>query len=258
MQTNLAAKIQQSGHAENIEAILRKCVHCGFCNATCPTYQLLGDELDGPRGRIYQMKQYFEGEPANAEMLKHLDRCLTCRACETTCPSGVNYSHLLEIGREAIEQELPRPAWDRLRRRLIVRFINSGRVFALAIRCGQLLAPLMPAALRRSVPPRQSPVARAAGSHARKVLLLAGCVQPTLTPNTNHYAVNLLDRCGIEAVELPAGMCTAYFRCRIRASAGEATDRLQLAACRGRDRGHRRQCHRLRRQRQGLRSPAGG
>ena len=105
MQTRLAPKIQQSRHAEVIETILRKCVHCGFCNATCPTYQLLGDELDGPRGRIYQMKQYFEGEPANVEMLKHLDRCLTCRACETTCPSGVRYSQLLEIGKELIEVE---------------------------------------------------------------------------------------------------------------------------------------------------------
>ena len=116
MQTRLAAKIQQDKHGPEIESILRKCVHCGFCNATCPTYQLRGDELDGPRGRIYQMKQFFEGEPANAEMLKHLDRCLTCRACETTCPSGVKYSHLLEIGKQAIERELPRPLWGRMRR----------------------------------------------------------------------------------------------------------------------------------------------
>jgi glycolate oxidase iron-sulfur subunit len=99
MQTNLAAKIQQGDHASEIESILRKCVHCGFCNATCPTYQLRGDELDGPRGRIYQMKQFFEGEPANAEMLKHLDRCLTCRACETTCPSGVASRPLPDLSR---------------------------------------------------------------------------------------------------------------------------------------------------------------
>ena len=104
MQTNLAPKIKKSSHAGAIESILRNCVHCGFCNATCPTYQLRGDELDGPRGRIYQMKQYFEGAAANADMLKHLDRCLTCRACETTYPSGVRYSHLLEIGKEMIEQ----------------------------------------------------------------------------------------------------------------------------------------------------------
>ncbi|MCP4332917.1 MAG: 4Fe-4S dicluster domain-containing protein, partial [Gammaproteobacteria bacterium] len=116
MRTRLGQKIQQSRHADDIQGILRNCVHCGFCNATCPTYQLLGDELDGPRGRIYQMKQYFEGAPANAEILGHLDRCLTCRACETTCPSGVKYSHLLEIGKELIEEELPRPWLDRMRR----------------------------------------------------------------------------------------------------------------------------------------------
>jgi glycolate oxidase iron-sulfur subunit len=207
MQTRLAAKIQQSGHAETVEAILRKCVHCGFCNATCPTYQLLGDELDGPRGRIYQMKQFFEGEPANAEMLRHLDRCLTCRSCETTCPSGVTYSHLLEIGRDAIERELPRPAWDRLRRRAIVRFINSGWLFALSIRLGQALAPLMPKSLRQSVPARQQPVVRRVEARPRKVLMLAGCVQPALAPNTNRCAVNLLDRLGIEVIELPGRLC---------------------------------------------------
>jgi glycolate oxidase iron-sulfur subunit len=207
MQTNLAAKIQQGRHAETIESILRKCVHCGFCNATCPTYQLLGDELDGPRGRIYQMKQYFEGEPANPEMLKHLDRCLTCRACETTCPSGVKYSHLLEIGRASIEQELPRPWWDRARRWLIVRFINSGWLFKLTVRTGQAFAPLLPGKLRQTVPLKQQPIARSEASHQRKMLMLAGCVQPALAPNTNNYAVNLLDRLGIEVIESGAGMC---------------------------------------------------
>jgi len=207
MQTQLAPKIQQGRHAEVVQSILRKCVHCGFCNATCPTYQLLGDELDGPRGRIYQMKQYFEGEPANAEMLKHLDRCLTCRACETTCPSGVKYSHLLEIGKQAIEQELPRSAWDRWRRWGIVRFINSGWLFALAIRVGQSFAPLLPVRLKLSVPPRQQPIARRKTRHQRKVLMLAGCVQPALTPNTNNYAANLLDRLGIEVIEMPQRLC---------------------------------------------------
>ena len=130
MQTNLDEKTLKSPHAERVGAILRTCVHCGFCNATCPTYQTLGDELDGPRGRIYQMKQYFEGEPANRDMLKHLDRCLLCRSCETTCPSGVKYSELLEIGRHQIESELPRPLMDRLFRWTVVRFINSGLLFS--------------------------------------------------------------------------------------------------------------------------------
>ncbi|MCP4472642.1 MAG: glycolate oxidase subunit GlcF [Gammaproteobacteria bacterium] len=207
MQTRLAPKIQQSHHAETIETILRKCVHCGFCNATCPTYQLLGDELDGPRGRIYQMKQYFEGEPANVEILRHLDRCLTCRACETTCPSGVQYSHLLEIGKQLIEVELPRARLDRLRRAAIVRFINSGWLFTACIRLGQAFAWMLPAGLRQSVPPRQPALARSSGSHARKVLMLAGCVQPTLTPNTNTSAVNLLDRLGVEVVEAQGKLC---------------------------------------------------
>jgi glycolate oxidase iron-sulfur subunit len=207
MQTTLAPKIKQSRHAGAIESILRKCVHCGFCNATCPTYQLRGDELDGPRGRIYQMKQYFEGEAANVEMLKHLDRCLTCRSCETTCPSGVQYSHLLEIGKEMIEVELPRARLDRLRRAVIVRFINSGWLFASMVRLGQAFAGLMPAALRRSIPARQPALQRSAGQHARKMLMLAGCVQPALAPNTNTRAINLLDRLGIEVIELPQNLC---------------------------------------------------
>lgn len=207
MQTRLAKRFLQNPHAEVVDSILRNCVHCGFCNATCPTYQLLGDELDGPRGRIYQMKQYFEGEPANVEMLKHLDRCLTCRACETTCPSGVRYSQLLEIGKLAIERDLPRAAWDRWRRRIIVRFINSGWPFAFAIGFGRLLRPLMPAGLKRSVPPKQKIVPRRRVAHERKILMLGGCAQPVLTPNTNNCAVNLLDRCGIEVIETGEGIC---------------------------------------------------
>jgi glycolate oxidase iron-sulfur subunit len=207
MQTNLSPKIKKSAHAGEIESILRNCVHCGFCNATCPTYQLRGDELDGPRGRIYQMKQYFEGAAANADMLKHLDRCLSCRACETTCPSGVRYGHLLEIGKEMIEQELPRSVFDRLRRRAIVRFINSGWVFANVIRIGQALAWMMPASLRQMVPARQPTLHRSSAQHARKVLMLAGCVQPALAPNTNTRAINLLDKLGIEVIEPPQSMC---------------------------------------------------
>ena len=207
MQTNLAKRFREHAEAGQIDSILRKCVHCGFCNATCPTYQLLGDELDGPRGRIYQMKQFLEGEPANAEMLKHLDRCLTCRSCETTCPSGVKYSHLLEFGKTEIERELPRAGWDRWRRRAILDFINSGQLFASAVRLGQFFKPLLPGKLGRSVPERQKPVVRATGSHQRKVLMLAGCVQPVLTPNTNNLAINLLDRCGIEVIESRGGEC---------------------------------------------------
>ena len=207
MQTTLAPKIKQSRHAEAIESILRKCVHCGFCNATCPTYQLRGDELDGPRGRIYQMKQYFEGAAANAEMLKHLDRCLTCRSCETTCPSGVHYSRLLEIGKQMIEVDLPRSRFDRLRRAAIVRYINSGKLFATTLRFAQALAWMMPASIQRSIPARRAAVPRVGGQHASKVLMLAGCVQPALAPNTNTRAINLLDKLGIEVIEIPQNLC---------------------------------------------------
>ena len=207
MQTNLAPRIQKSPHAEAIESILRKCVHCGFCNATCPTYQLRGDELDGPRGRIYQMKQYFEGEAANAEILKHLDRCLTCRSCETTCPSGVHYSRLLEVGKEMIETELPRSRFDRWRRRAIVGFINSGWLFNAMLRLGQAVSWLLPAVISDGIPARKPPVPRHIGRHERKVLMLEGCVQPTLAPNTNNCAANLLDRLGIEVIELPQNLC---------------------------------------------------
>ena len=207
MQTQLDPRIQQREYATTVDSILRKCVHCGFCNATCPTYQLLGDELDGPRGRIYQMKQYFEGEPANADMLLHLDRCLTCRSCETTCPSGVRYSELLEIGREAIEQDFERPLIERLRRRAILWILHSGWLFRLMLRVGQLFRGLLPANWRRKVPRRQPSLPRNHESHTRRVLLLGGCVQGALTPNTNIMAQTVLNKLGIEAIESPARYC---------------------------------------------------
>ena len=125
MQTNLAAFIRDTSHGREADAILRKCVHCGFCTATCPTYQLLGDELDGPRGRIYLIKQALEGEPVTKRTRLHLDRCLTCRACETTCPSGVRYGRLVEIGREVVEAKVRRSWWERLVR---WRAFSLGRV----------------------------------------------------------------------------------------------------------------------------------
>jgi len=207
VQTNLSQSFSQGSSAEVVEAILRKCVHCGFCNATCPTYEISGDELDGPRGRIYQMKQFFEGSPANTEMLKHLDRCLGCRSCETTCPSGVKYSQLLEIGREAIEVELPRLAIDRIRRWLLTRFLNSGWLFGLTLRCGRLVSALLPASLSNAIPARQTTIARPASQHQRRVLMLSGCVQPVLSPATNVAAVRILDRFGITAIEIEPRHC---------------------------------------------------
>ena len=207
MQTNLSPSFKKHSSAALVEDILRKCVHCGFCNATCPTYQITGDELDGPRGRIYQMKQFFEGEDANQQIRLHLDRCLTCRSCETTCPSGVKYSSLLEIGRESIDRAMPRSALDRVIRSGITGFLNSGWLFSLAIRCAQFISPILPASLRNSVPARPVFLTRAENQHKRRVLLLSGCVQPTLAPNTNIAATNLLDRFGIEVIEIQSRHC---------------------------------------------------
>ncbi len=207
MQTNLSKSFGQKPAAEVVEGILRKCVHCGFCNATCPTYQILGDELDGPRGRIYQMKQYFEGTPANRDMLKHLDRCLSCRSCETTCPSGVKYNQLLEVGRAAIEQDLPRPVVERIKRWSITRFLNSGWLFRTVLYCARTISPLLPTSFRNSIPARQAPITRSTRQHTRKVIMLSGCVQPGITPNTNAAAAHILDRIGISALEIDTRHC---------------------------------------------------
>jgi glycolate oxidase iron-sulfur subunit len=207
MQTNLDKRFQQDPSAEAIESILRKCVHCGFCNATCPTYQLRGDELDGPRGRIYQMKQYFEGAAATPETQLHLDRCLTCRSCETTCPSGVHYSRLLEIGREKIDKDLPRSGWQRFKRWAIVQLFNSGWTFRMLVRLGQTVAPVLPKVIGSSIPPKQVPPEPLTTTNARRVLMLSGCVQPALTPNTNAMAGRVLDKLGISAIEIEDRHC---------------------------------------------------
>jgi len=211
MQTNLADFIKDTPEGREADAILRKCVHCGFCSATCPTYQLLGDELDGPRGRIYLIKQVLEGAPATASTQLHLDRCLTCRSCETTCPSGVHYSRLLDIGRHVVERQAGRGRLDALQRKTLRTGIPSAMVFSALLKIGQLARPLLPAALKHKVPPRAAP-ARAwpAGVHPRKILLLEGCAQPALSPATNAAAARVLDRLGITLVRAAgAGCCGA-------------------------------------------------
>ena len=204
MQTQLLDSVIASPNGREADRILRSCVHCGFCNATCPTYQLLGDELDGPRGRIYQIKAVLEGGVATAKVQQHLDRCLTCLACETTCPSGVEYGHLAEIGREYLEQQLPRPLGQRLMRGALRRLLPYPRRFGALLGIGRILRPLMPSALKAKVPLRQRVGAMTPTSHPRKLLLLDGCVQPTLTPATNAALIRVLDRLGIEVLR-PAG-----------------------------------------------------
>lgn len=215
MQTNLSEAAKTLSRADEAEQILRSCVHCGFCNATCPTYQLLGNELDGPRGRIYLIKQMLEGEPVTQKTQLHLDRCLTCRNCETTCPSGVTYHALLDIGRAELERRIVRPASERLLREGLRRVIPHPAVFGALLKTGQAMRPFLPAALGRKIPKRGArPDAgtepRPASRHPRKMLMLEGCVQPALSPNTNAAAARVLDRLGISIVNARrAGCCGA-------------------------------------------------
>jgi glycolate oxidase iron-sulfur subunit len=185
-------------------------VHCGFCTATCPTYQLTGDELDGPRGRIYLIKQMLEGAQATATTRHHLDRCLTCRACETTCPSGVRYGRLADIGRLEIERRVPREGGDRLARALLATVLPRPALFAALLAAGRALRPLLPRSLAAKVLPARPAGARPAPRHARRMLLLEGCVQPALVPGINAAAARVLDRLGVSLVAAPtAGCCGA-------------------------------------------------
>jgi glycolate oxidase iron-sulfur subunit len=209
MQTNLAPEYQGTPEGREAEAILRKCVHCGFCTATCPTYQLLGDELDGPRGRIYLMKQVLEGAEPTRKTQQHLDRCLTCRNCESTCPSGVQYGHLVDIGRKLVDAKVPRPAGEKALRWALKEGLPSP-LFGSAMKLGQLVREVLPPSLKAKVPARQDAGVWPTRTHARKVLLLAGCVQPAMSPNINSATARVLDACGIQTVIAPeAGCCGA-------------------------------------------------
>jgi glycolate oxidase iron-sulfur subunit len=210
MQTNLADFMRDTADGEEAEAILRKCVHCGFCTATCPTYQILGDELDGPRGRIYLMKQMMEGAPVTRSTQLHLDRCLTCRSCETTCPSGVQYGRLLEIGRRVVEEKVERPFGKRLQRKLLANFLPNSRLFTPAMKLGQQFRPLLPKTLRTKIPIAQRPLEAPTQTHDRTMLMLAGCVQPAMMPNVNTATARVFDALGIQILIAPdAGCCGA-------------------------------------------------
>ena len=209
MQTNLAPQYQGTPEGETAEAVLRKCVHCGFCTATCPTYQLLGDELDGPRGRIYLMKQVFEGAAPTRATQQHLDRCLTCRNCESTCPSGVQYGHLVDVGRKVVDAQVPRPVGERFMRWALKEGLTSP-LFAPAMKLGQAVRGVLPAKLKAKVPAPQNAGAWPTQTHARKVLMLAGCVQPAMLPNINTATARVLDAAGIQTiVAAEAGCCGA-------------------------------------------------
>ena len=225
MHTELSPEHAGTADGEAARALLQKCVHCGFCTATCPTYQLLGDELDGPRGRIYQIKNLLEGEAPTRELQTHLDRCLTCRNCESTCPSGVQYGELAEIGRRLVDARVERPATERLVRWALKEGLTSP-LFAPALQLGQVVRPLLPETLQAKVPERREADARGwpQQRHARRMLMLAGCVQPAMSPEINPATARVLDAAGIEVV-LPAGAgCCGAIRAHLNDRDGGLAD----------------------------------
>ena len=210
MQTSIP--LQSLSHPDIAEAneILRTCVHCGFCMATCPTYQLLGSELDSPRGRIYLIKEMLETEQASDKTRLHLDRCLTCRSCETTCPSGVRYGRLIDIGREMVEKLAPRSLYQKLLRKTMLAVIPYTARMSVALALARVFRPLLPAELKKKIPAKQAATLTPVTSHARRMLVLEGCVQPLGTPNTNAAAARVLDRLGISLVSAQdTGCCGA-------------------------------------------------
>ncbi len=217
MQTNIAERYSSDPKVQAAENILRKCVHCGFCLATCPTYNILGDELDSPRGRIYQIKQILEGEKPTTEVRTHLDRCLTCRNCETTCPSGVEYGRLLDVGRHIVEEQTTRPLSEQWMRSLVKLILPYPSRIGPLIRLGQFFRPLLPERLAASVPPVQAlipapaRIRRTSGSKSGQatMLLLDGCVQPSMAPATNHAAARVLERLGITLLDGKSVCCGA-------------------------------------------------
>lgn len=207
METAIAERFRDTPAGREANAILRTCVHCGFCTATCPTYQLLGDELDGPRGRIYLIKQVLEGQTPTRHTQQHLDRCLTCRACETTCPSGVRYAHLADIGRDIVEGLVKRPLRERLMRAGLRRIIPYPGRFRVLLYLGQLARPFLPGKLKRKVPAIRTATAWPENVQTRNMLVLEGCAQKAATPNTNAAAARVLDRLGIRLIREPAAGC---------------------------------------------------
>ncbi len=210
MQTSLADFIKDTPQGRAADSILRKCVHCGFCTATCPTYQLMGDELDGPRGRIYLIKRVLEGEPCTEKTQLHLDRCLTCRSCETTCPSGVEYGRLLDIGRELVEQRVQRSTTETFVRSGLRAVLPHSKRFSALLALGQMTRPVLPSALRKKVPLKRKPGTWPQTRHDRRMLILDGCAQPGAAPNINAAAARVLDAVGISLIKADgAGCCGA-------------------------------------------------
>ena len=223
METTLAPRYANTPEGQQAQDILRRCVHCGFCTATCPTYQLLGDELDGPRGRIYLIKQMVEGAEVTRESQIHLDRCLTCRNCETTCPSGVEYGKLVDIGREMMEARVSRPPMERWTRRALTWGLTSSW-FAPAMRLAQSLRGLLPRAVRAKVPAYRAPGVLPTRTHARRVLLLNGCVQPAMLPGIDAATARVLDVLNISSQIAPGSGCCGALRHHLADASGGLAD----------------------------------
>ncbi len=225
MQTELAGFIRDTAEGREADAILRKCVHCGFCNATCPTYQLLGDELDGPRGRIYLVKQVLEGAEPTQKTRLHLDRCLSCRACESTCPSGVQYGRLADIGRGIVEEKVGRGFWEIIERKMLGAVLPRTGLFSFLLALGRIFRPVLPEFLRTKIPSRAEPAGVwPAPRHKRRMLALAGCVQPALAPAINAAAARVLDRSGISLIEAPGAGCCGALRFHLNDQASGRDD----------------------------------
>lgn len=207
MQTFLAPAYLQTEQGREADRILRNCVHCGFCTATCPTFLLTGNELDSPRGRIYLIKAVLEGAAVSTVTQSHLDRCLSCQSCETTCPSGVDYHRLLDIGRLQVEQQLGRTLAVSLQRFFMRKLFTGVRLFPLALLLGRLFRPVLPASLKKMIPARQPAGNWPRQKRERRMLLLNGCVQRSLSPNTNAAAARVLDRLGIQAFAIRGEGC---------------------------------------------------
>lgn len=210
MHTELHEQFSDHPVALEAQSLIKACVHCGFCTATCPTYQHFHDERDGPRGRIYLIKQLLEGNAVSEKTHQHLDRCLSCRSCETTCPSGVRYGRLIDLGKKMMEEQVLRSSLDRLQRLALRKVLPYPKRFGPLLKLGQTARPLLPGALKAKIPSKQKPSVWPANSHARRMLALRGCAQSVATPNTNACTARVLDKLGITLAEEPqAGCCGA-------------------------------------------------